>query len=329
MTTRAKERVIRLIQSSRDIYLGTHVRPDGDALGSLLGLALALEAQGHRAAALCADPPPDDYLFLPGARRISADPPQWRAQLGVVVDCDGLSRLGRLEPTFAALPHLVDIDHHATDHAFGEVRLIDPGVGATAEIIYRLFRPLGVALDGDIASCLYAAILTDTGRFCYGNTTADSLRIAARLAAAGADPHYIARKIYEERSVAAMHLLGRALTRLSPNLDSQVVSSMLTRRDFVETGAASAHTEGIIDHLRAIGGPRVALLFVETEHGEVRVSLRSDGTLDVSRIALGFGGGGHAMAAGCTMRGSTDQVRDQVLSAVRGVLAQLSPPDAP
>jgi phosphoesterase RecJ-like protein len=329
-TDRARGRVARVIQSqsSSGICLGTHVRPDGDALGSLLGLGLALEGAGNRVAMLCADPVPENYRFLPGSDRVCVDPPRWTAQLGIVLDCDGISRLGPLERLFAGLPHLVDIDHHGTGRSFGEERLTDSTAGATSEIVYGLLRDLGLAIDPRIATCLYAGILSDTGRFCYGNTKADSLRIAADLVRSGADPHFIARRIYEERSIPATHLLGRALSRLSADLDSQIVSSILARQDFTETGAAHSDTEGIIDHLRAIGGPRVALLFVEVENGEVRVSLRSDGSVDVSEIALGFGGGGHAMAAGCTVRGSAEGVREKILAAVRAALPETSPPHA-
>jgi len=317
---RARSRAIALIRNSASLYIGTHVRPDGDALGSLLALALALEAGGRRVAALCADPAPEPYRFLPGVGRLCADPPPWRADLGLVVDCDGPGRLGRLEAAFVSLPALVDIDHHATDHAFGDVRLVDATAAASGELVYDLVRALGAQITSEVATCLYTALLTDTGRFTYGNTTARALRIASELARAGADPHGIARALYEQRSMAATHLLGVALSRLSAELDHEVVSSMLRLADFRDTGAGPADTEGIIDHLRAIGGPRVALLFVELPEGGVRVSLRSDGSADVSRIALSFGGGGHAMAAGCTLPEGLEQARARVLAAVAAAL---------
>jgi phosphoesterase RecJ-like protein len=316
----ALNRASELIRESSSLYLASHIRPDGDAIGSLLGLALALESSGRRVAALLADPVPPNYRFLPGAERIRHRPPDWRADLGIVVDCDGLSRLGPLEPAFSSLPHLVDIDHHRTDRVFGEVQIIDPGAAASGEIVYHLLRRLDLPLDAEIAACLYSAILTDTGRFCFGNTSAGALRVAADLVKAGARPQPIARSIYEERSVAATHLLGLALSRLSSELDGQAVSSTLTRQDFLATGAAPSDTEGIIDHLRAIGGPRVALLFVQPDHNGVRVSLRSDGSVDVSEIALQFGGGGHAMAAGCTVAGAADEVRKRILVSLAGAL---------
>jgi phosphoesterase RecJ-like protein len=294
----------------------------------MLGLALALEKMGIRVARLCVDPAPAAYSFLPGAEEIGGEPPPWSAQLGMVVDCDGLSRVGALEPVFASLPRLIDIDHHATDRVFGEVQITDVTAGACAELVFDLLHVLHVPLDEEIATCLYTGVLTDTGRFTYGNTTPTSLSIAAELVRAGAKPNFIARKVYAERSIAATHLLGIALSRLLAHFGGQVVSATLTRADFTSTGAASTDTEGIIDHLRAIGGPRVAVLFVQAENGEVRVSLRSDGTIDASSVALALGGGGHAMAAGCTCQGSLDGVRDRVFAELEKWLVTAGSPDA-
>ena len=315
--TAARNQAVELIRTVQSAYLVTHVRADGDALGCLLALALALEARGCQVARLCADPVSANYQFLPTADRVTATPPDWPPQVGFAVDCDGLARAGSLEPVFANLPTLVDIDHHATDQAFGDIRVVDPTAAATGEIVYDLLRRAGMRVDSDIATCLYAAILTDTGRFGYTNTTARSLTVGSRLVRAGADPHLITRKIYEERSIAATHLLGVALSRLSADCGDEVVTSTLTLADFAQADAAAADTEGIIDHLRAIGGTRVALLFVETEDGQVRVSLRSDGTLDVGRIALSLGGGGHVAAAGCNISGAAESARAAVLDAVK------------
>ena len=324
----ARDQAIALIRSSEQVFVGTHLRPDGDALGSLLGLSLALEKMGLRVARLCVDPAPAVYRFLPGSERIQQQAPPWRPQVGVVVDCDGLARVGGLEPVFTSLLHLIDIDHHGTNQTFGEVQVVDPSAGACSELVFDLVRALDIAVDADIATCLYAGILTDTGRFSYANTTPSSLRIAAELVRAGARPALIARKVYGERSIAATHLLGVALSRLSAHFAGQVVSSTLIPADFTATGAVSADTEGIIDHLRAIGGPRVALLFVQMEDGEVRASLRSDGSVDVSAIALAFDGGGHAMAAGCTCPGTVEEVRGRVLAAVEKWLSQSGADDA-
>jgi len=314
-TSPGLEQTIRLIQSHRDIYLATHIRPDGDALGSMLGLALALEAGGHRVARLCTYPAPSDYRFLPGADLIFATPPEWPAELGIVVDSDGITRIGDLESAFTALPQLIDIDHHATGNSFGHVQVVDPASAATAEIIYDLLREMGAELTPDIATCLYTALLTDTGRFAFSNTTERSFAITAELVRAGADPFYVAKMVYFQRSPAAVRLMGVALSRLALHLDGQVVSSILSLQDFAEVGAVHMDTEGMIDQIRTVGGPLIAVLLVEAEGGEVRVSLRSDAEPDVSQIALRFGGGGHRAAAGCTIKGTLEETRDLVLAA--------------
>ena len=328
ITARSWSRATELIRQSGSFAIGTHIRPDGDAIGSLLGLALALEKSGRRASALVADPAPPSYRFLPGAERLLSLPPEWTAEVGIAVDCDGIGRLGSLAPAFAALPHLIDVDHHQTEHLFGEVQLIDPRAAATGEIVYHLLRRAGLPIDAEVATCLYTAILTDTGRFCFGNTTASALRLAGELVKAGAQPERIARRIYEDRSIAATHLLGLALSRLSAELEGWLVTSTLTQQDFARTNAAPSDTEGIIDHLRAIGGPRVAMLLVEPNHEGVRISLRSDGSVDVSEIALRFGGGGHRMAAGCTVPGRAEEVRRRIIDAIGDAFSRPGGPHA-
>ena len=327
--TTARDRATQLIRSSNDVFIGTHLRPDGDALGSMLGLALALEKLGKRVARLCVDPVSPAYTFLPTSDRVRREPPDWRADLGIVVDCDGIARVGTLEPAFLSLPHLIDVDHHGSGQTFGDVQIVDAAAGACAEIIFDLLPALSVPLDERIATCLYTGVLTDTGRFCYANTTPAILSIAGELVAAGASPNEIARKVYAERSIPATHLLGLALSRLTADLGGQVVSSTLAREDFAVTGAASSDTEGIIDHLRAIGGPRVAALFVQAENGEVRVSFRSDGSIDVSAVALALGGGGHQMAAGCTCKGAVGEVQKRILAELESRLEKQEPGDAP
>ncbi len=318
----AVSQAIALIRNSHRIYLATHVRPDGDALGSLLGLALALEAGGWPVARLCQHPCPENYCFLPGAQLLSSQAPEWPADLGIAVDCDGLKRVGSLEPTFEALPHLIDIDHHATEQSFGEVRLVDPTAAATAEIVYELILALGLSITPEIAICLYAGVLTDTGRFSFSNTTPRSFAVAAELVAHGANPAQTADRIYFQRSYESVRLLGLALERLRLDQDGKIISAVLGAEDFTATGALQADTEGIIDGIRMVGGPVVAAFFTQTENGETRVSLRSNGRPDVSRVALQFGGGGHAPAAGCTLQLDPEIAREQVIAALTQALEE-------
>ena len=256
----AMSQAVALIRNSERIYLATHLRPDGDALGSLLGLALALESGGRRVARLCMHPCPTNYCFLPGAEQLSSHPPEWPAEAGITVDCDGLKRVGSLTETFSALPHLIDIDHHATEQSFGEVRVVHPTAAAAAELVYQLVLELGTPITPDLATCLYAGILTDTGRFSFSNTTPRSFAIAAELVAHGANPAVIADQIYFQRSYASARLLGVALSQAQVHFEGRVISAVLEAQDFERTGAEQADTEGIIDRLRMVGGPLVAAL---------------------------------------------------------------------
>ncbi|UCH35774.1 MAG: bifunctional oligoribonuclease/PAP phosphatase NrnA [Armatimonadota bacterium] len=300
----------------------THVNPDGDALGSLLGLALGLESLGIRTAPLCADPVPAIYRFLPGAERIASDFPAQPPMLAIAVDSDGRSRVGRLALGLERVCTTVDIDHHATEKAFGDVQWVDPRAAATGEMVYRLLRAMDVAVSPDIATCLYTAILTDTGRFCYSNTSPRVLRIAAALVRAGANPQRIYREVYESKSFSASRLLGLALGRLSQTAEGGVIFSTLTQDDFRSAGSTPDETEGIIDHLRAVRQARAAALFVALPDGGVRVSLRSQGAIDVGEVALRFGGGGHTNAAGCTVPGPMPQAQDRVLPALVEALSR-------
>jgi phosphoesterase RecJ-like protein len=305
-----------LIRQHRSCLLLTHVTPDGDGLGSMLGLALGIESIGLRPLPVCADPVPAIYRFLPGAERITHALPSQPPMLAVSVDADGLGRLGRLAADLERSCAIIDIDHHATEKGFGELRWIEPRAAATGEMIYRLLRVMGIALSADIAACLYTAIVTDTGRFCYANTTPRALRIAAELVRAGANPPTIYREVYESKSFSASKLLGLALGRLRQADDGRVTFSQLTQQDFRRAGSTSDETEGIIDHLRAVREARAAALFVELPDGAIRVSMRSRGAVDVGEVALRFGGGGHVNAAGCTVPGPMSAAQRRLLGAL-------------
>jgi phosphoesterase RecJ-like protein len=315
-TPKIIQTIADLIRRHNSCLLLTHVNPDGDALGSLLGLALGLESIGIRTFPVCADPVPEVYDFLPGADRVRSDLPAQLPMLGVSVDADGVGRVGKFGPDLERLCALIDIDHHATEKAFGSVQWVDPRAGATGELVYRLLRGLEVALTPDMATCLYTAIITDTGRFCYSNTTPRVLRVAADLVRAGASPPQIYREVYESKSFSASRLLGLALGRLRQADTDRVVYSALTQEDFRAAGSAPEETEGIIDHLRAVREAYAAALFVELPDGAVRVSMRSRGAVDVGEVALRFGGGGHVNASGCTVPGPLAEAQRLVLSAL-------------
>ena len=315
-------RIAELIPRHKTCLLLTHVSPDGDALGSLLGLALGLEAIGIRTFPVCADPVPLTYRFLPAADRVSAELPAQPPMLAVAVDADGIARVGKFGPDLERACTVIDIDHHATEKAFGQVQWVDPRAAATGEMIFRLLDAMRVPLSPDIATCIYTAILTDTGRFCYSNTSPRALSISARLVRAGASPPHIYREVYESKSFSASRLLGLALGRLNQVAGGRVTFSTLTQEDFRSAGSTPDETEGIIDHLRAVRRAQAAALFVELPDGAIRVSLRSQGKTDVGDVALRFGGGGHVNAAGCTVSGPMREAQERILAALVGAVAQ-------
>ncbi len=323
------QKAAALIASHSALWLAAHLRPDGDTLGSLLALGLALEKAGKKIAFLCSDPVPENYRFLPGADRISPDLPSWPTDLLVAVDCDGLNRTGSLASSLEKIPHIIDIDHHATEKAFGEVRLIDPSAAATTVLVYRLLETLSLPVEAPVATCLYCALLTDTGRFSFPNTNEEAFAIARALVAAGAHPAAIASQVYDNRSLASRRLLGLALARLQIDPTGRIGWAVLREKDFRQAGADERETEGIIDQIRSVQGLQAALLFSQ-DGDEAHISLRAkplrgsggESRLDVGRIALQFGGGGHREAAGCNLPGPLDKAVEVMLNAVRSALGE-------
>lgn len=298
------------------IAIGCHVNPDGDTMGSALALAFALQALGKATLLLCQDSVPDNLRFLPQSNAFRDDPGGFQADLGLLVDLEGMGRLGRLDDYFASLPLLVTVDHHQPQDAAGHVRVIDTTAASTAEIAYRVIVELGVPLSVEMATALLTGLITDTGGFRFPNTRPDHLELAAQWARTGANLASIFEHAYENRSFAAQQLMGRALAGLQRSPDGQSVWSALAHRDFEETGCTDADTDGIVNHLRAIQDAEVAVLFRESRPGKVRISLRSKGQVDVSAIAHRLGGGGHRNAAGCSIDGSLDDAVKTTLTEV-------------
>jgi len=294
----------------------THEHPDGDALGSILATKLALDQLGKDSVMyLYGDAPlPTEYSFMPLADLRRRLPDDWRERVLIAVDCANESRLGPDPEPLAGAPLVIDIDHHHDNSRFGGINLIDPNASSTGEVLRDVFAVLGVELTPDIAEALYIALVTDTGRFQYSNTTAKSLRLAAELVEAGADIHRIFRGVYETVQFAKLKLLARALERAQIYDGGRLVVSYLVRSDFTDIGAAEAYSEGIIDSLRAVEGADMAALIREPPRSDGpkrRISLRSSNDeLDVSAIARKSGGGGHRQAAGFSSDDSVEEITE-------------------
>jgi phosphoesterase RecJ-like protein len=296
-----------------------HVHPDGDVLGTLLGLGLGLECQGWSVTYAGPHPVPDVLAFLPGAVRWQTwRAPPHRFDVVVLTDCPNPERTeGLLDAARSPSGHVLNIDHHPDNRRFGTVDWIDPGAAATGEMVFDLMRALGHRLTPEMAQNLFTAIHTDTGSFRYSNTTPRTFRIAAELTAAGADPAIVSDRLYQRRSPDALATLGLVLRRVRVSEDG-LIAWLTVPRGLCSDAFLAA--EDLVTYPRSIDGVEVALLLREEGDGLVKASLRGKGKVPVNRIARQFGGGGHENAAGCTLRGSLDDATTAMLDAVRRAL---------
>jgi bifunctional oligoribonuclease and PAP phosphatase NrnA len=310
--------VVESLRSGDRFLVTTHENPDGDALGSMLATKLALEQLGKDVRMFLGGeaPLPAEYAFMSLDGLVRKMPEDAGERTLVAVDCANESRLGPDAEVLQIAPKVIDIDHHHDNTRFGDINLVDPQASSTGELLRDVFRRLDVKLTPSIAEALYIALVTDTGRFQYTNTTPKALRLAAELVEAGADLHRIFQGVYETVQFAKLKLLARALERAQVYEGGRLVVSYLLRDDFHEVGAAEPYSEGIIDFLRAVEGADMAVLIREPprEAGPTRrVSLRaSHDELDVSAIARKSSGGGHRQAAGFSSEASIEEITDFV-----------------
>jgi phosphoesterase RecJ-like protein len=302
---------------SRDRFIVvTHENPDGDALGSILAMDLALDHLGKDGLMYLSGttPLPHEYAFMPLGDLRRELPPDVSDRVVLALDCANERRLGPDLSWLETVPLVVNVDHHHDNTRFGRVNVIVPDASSTGEILRDLFRLLEVPLTPGIAEALYIALVTDTGRFQYANTTPKALRLAAELIEAGANFHRVFQDVYENVAFAKLKLVARALERAKVYEGGRLVVSYLKRRDFVDAGAEEPFAEGIIDYLRGVEGAELAALIREppTTNGPARrVSLRTTAEdLDVSAIARKSGGGGHRMAAGFSSERSVTEITD-------------------
>jgi bifunctional oligoribonuclease and PAP phosphatase NrnA len=296
--------VVAALRGHDRFLVTAHENPDGDALGSLLSMHLALRTMGKDSRMYLAGPAPlpGEYRFLALDDLVREPPEDHAERVLVAVDCAQANRIGGDSAVLERARLKVNIDHHHDNTRFGDVNLVSPEASSTGELLVDLFRELGVPLTPELAEPLYTALVTDTGRFQYANTTPKALRLAADLVEAGADVHRVFQGVYESVQFAKLKLLARALERAQVHEGGRVVVSYLVRADFPEVGAAEPYSEGIIDYLRAVEGAELAALIREPPRGGSparKVSLRSSiDEMDVSAIARKSGGGGHRQAAG-------------------------------
>ncbi len=302
----------------------THENPDGDALGSLLAVTLALRSLGKDVVMYLAGgaPLPHEYGFMPLSDLRREPPADAAERVLLAVDCAKEERIGDPDASSRA-PLVLNIDHHHDNTRFGDVNLIVPDASSTGEVLRDVMREIGAELSPEVAEPLYIALVTDTGRFQYSNTTAKSLRLAAELVDAGADLHTVFQHVYETVEFAKLKLLARVLERAEVIEGGRIIVSHLLRSDFADVGASEPYSEGLIDYLRAVEGAELAVFIREQmgdgAHGHKGSLRASIDELDVSAIARRFGGGGHRQAAGF----SSDDTLSEIVETVRvGFLEQ-------
>lgn len=305
------------IDAHDDFVIASHLDPDGDSLGSSLALAMALDQLGKRSVPVLAQPMPDRYAWLPGAGRVaSRSQAPGDCTAAILVECSDFARSGLTG--LEALPSL-NIDHHARNARYADVNWIDPDVAAVGQMVGRLAQALGAQISAPMAGLLYVTVLTDTGSFHHSNTDAEALAFASRMVASGADAAAISERVFGTYPEARVRLMAEALSSLTLEEEGRVAWMAVPLATFERLG--SRDTEGLINQAQRIAGVSVSLLLKEAEPGAVRVSLRSDGSVDVAGIAARHGGGGHPRAAGCQLSGSLDEALRVLLTDVRAAMA--------
>ena len=312
------ERVLEWLGPRDDFAIASHADPDGDSLGSSLALALALEQVGKRSTVVIGQSMPRRYRWLPDSGRVvSAEHVPIDARASILVECSEFERSGVTGlDTLAAL----NIDHHAKNSLYGEVNWIDTGAAATGMMIHELALALGAEVTPEMATLLYVTVLTDTGSFQHSNTDAAALRFAGDMVAAGANAATISERVYSGYPAARIRLLGESLSSLTFAADGRIAYMYLPFAAFERQGTRD--TEAFVNQAQGIRGVKVSLLFKEVEPGVLRISLRSDGSVDVAEIAAAHGGGGHPRASGCQIMEPFETASDRLLHDVASALPE-------
>ena len=311
----------RLLGAHKSFLLTSHARPDGDAVGSALAMMHLLEDLGKSVSVCFADPIPSIFNCLPGVDRISATLPERSVDVALLLECDSVARSGfrHLEAEIT-----VNVDHHLSGRQFADFNWIDPEACAVAAMIYDLALAGRVNITPAIASCLYAAILTDTGSFTYATTDATTFEIARHLVESGAAATEIAQAIYFSVPPSRIRLLGAALTNMRQ--EGEVAWSTVTQAEIDNASASIEDCEGVVNYLIGMAGVRAAVFLREVAPGEqFLLSLRSKGSIDVAAVAEGFGGGGHRNSSGCTLQGPLQTASDRVIHALMNACREKSP----
>ncbi len=302
------------IAAHSSFLVTSHESPDGDAVGSVLALGNYLRRLGKDVTVYLRDPLPDLYAYLPMADRLVHTIPPRVFDICFVLDVGEFRRAGEELVNFKGIGTFINVDHHLHCERFGAINLIDPEAAATGCLVYRIIKAAGDEVDNDIALCIYTAVITDTGSFRYSNSNQEAFDIAGEMVAHGVNAWSVAEKLYESQPKERLELLTLALANLTVAPRGDVASITVTLDMYEKTGANAELTDGFVNYPRSIRGVEVAVFFREIEPALFKVGFRSKGKVNVSALAAEFGGGGHHNAAGCTVAGLLEEVRDKVFA---------------
>ncbi|HVP36305.1 MAG TPA: bifunctional oligoribonuclease/PAP phosphatase NrnA [Terriglobales bacterium] len=314
------EQITESVKKARKVLISSHLDPDGDSLGSQLALRGWLKDSGKEVRIIDQGKIPSKYLFLDEERAIedydSGEVGDWYADLVFVLECPSLDRIGEVKKLFKPGVKIINLDHHADNTFFGGINYLDTQASALGEIIYDLLTSAGYRLNKQAATQLYAAILTDTGRFRFSNTTPKAMQIGAELIALGANPKEINNQIYYNNSNESLKLLGSLLINLETYADGRITSLVIDQQTLKELNVSKEDTEGFVDYSLFLKGAEVGVLFTQKDDSKTKVSLRSQDSYDVSALARTFGGGGHKSAAGCTVNQDLHSTKELILKKI-------------
>ncbi|MCP3951121.1 MAG: bifunctional oligoribonuclease/PAP phosphatase NrnA [Desulfobacterales bacterium] len=316
------QQIVSHLKNSRSLLLATHIHPDGDAIGSLSAMGLALAALGKEITLHCASPIPAVYRFLPATNAITGGYDRGKNfDTAVILDCGDFERVGPAFSEIENIETIINIDHHVTNTEFGNLAIVDTAACATAEILYRLIKALGIRITAGMATAIYTGIFTDTGSFRFSNTNRAAFAICEEMVAVGMDPYKVAQNVYGTYSLGRIKLLNLALDSIELVAGGKASIMTLTREMLAETGTQPEDVDGLINYARRIEDVKLAVLLREMENDNrssvetpgFHVSLRSDGAVDVAEIAATFGGGGHKVAAGFNIDLSIEEIRAKIV----------------
>lgn len=311
--------ISKLLQKNNDFLITSHVNLDGDGIGSELALSFILQKLKKRPIILNQDRLPKIYDFLPGSNKVHylenncIDPKS--IDVGIALDCSNTKRIGKTYEIFKDIKTIINIDHHESNENFGDFNYVDSSISSVGEIIYELIKSINIdLLDDKISTCLFAAIMTDTGSFRYSNVSSKTFKVASNLTSFGIKPYLIANNIYNRNTYSGLRLLGEALSTLEMSESNSVSWLTITRKMLDDTNARDEEIEGIIDVATTLDKVEISILFRETKDDKIKVSFRSKGNFDVNKFAVKFKGGGHPNAAGCLCYGKLDEIKEKILS---------------